>query len=87
MVHNQVIGKNKLNAMVKTMCEAAGVFHKTKHLLRATSATEMFQAGMPEKKYSEDIRTPIHRSFEANMNTFQMNSRKRLQQYFPPLIK
>ena len=46
---NQVIGKNKLNTMVKSMCEAAGVSHKTNHSLRATSATEMFQAGVPEK--------------------------------------
>ena len=62
---NQVIGKNKLNTMVKTMCEAAGVSPKTNHSLGATSATEMFQADVPEKNYSEEIRTPIHRSFEA----------------------
>ena len=46
---NQVVGKNKLNGMVKMMCEAAGLSPKTNHSLRATSATEMFQAGVPEK--------------------------------------
>ena len=35
--------------MVKTICKSAGISNKTNHSLRATSATEMFQAGVPEK--------------------------------------
>ena len=45
----QAVGKNKLNTMVKTMCVTDGVLTKTNHSLRATAATEMFQASVPEK--------------------------------------
>ena len=44
------VGKNPLSKMLKTMCEEAGVTgHKTNHSLRAYAATELFNAGIPEK--------------------------------------
>ena len=44
------IGKNMLSKMLKTMCFEAGVEgNKSNHSLRAYAATELFQAGIPEK--------------------------------------
>ena len=48
--------------MVKSMFGLIGVVGKTNHSLRATGASEMFQAGVPEKIVQE--RTG-HRSIEA----------------------
>ncbi len=49
--------------MFKDMCAEAGVSgHKTNHSLRATGASELFEAGVPEKIIKE--RTG-HRSLEA----------------------
>ena len=57
------LGKNTLQNMVKKMCATAGITgNKTNHSLRATSATEMFKRGVPEKIVQE--RTG-HRSLEA----------------------
>ena len=43
------IGKNPLSKM-KTMCEEAGISgNKTNHSLRAYAASELFNAGVPEK--------------------------------------
>ena len=44
------LGKNKLAQFVKDMCNEANVGgNKTNHSLRATGATAMFSAGVPEK--------------------------------------
>ena len=44
------VGKNPLSNMLKTMCEEAGILgNKTNHSLRAYAATELFNAGVPEK--------------------------------------
>ena len=44
------VGKNPLSKMLKSMCEEAGISgEKTNHSLRAYAATEMFNAGVPEK--------------------------------------
>ena len=48
----QPCGENKLSSMVKNMFEMVGIEGKTNHSLRATGATEMFRAGVPEKNYS-----------------------------------
>lgn len=48
------VGKNTLAKMVKEVCTEAGVGgNKTNHSLRATGATEMYQAGVPEKIIQE----------------------------------
>lgn len=49
----QPIGKHLLSCMVKTACEEAQVYGKTNHSLRATGATMMFQACVPEKIIKE----------------------------------
>ena len=57
------VGKHTLNSKVKMMCERAGIEgHKTNHSLRATAATELYQADVPEKLIQE--RTG-HRSLKA----------------------
>ena len=57
------IGRNKLSSMVQQMCKDAGIQgHKTNHSLRATGATELYTAGVPEKIIQE--RTG-HRSLEC----------------------
>lgn len=43
------VGKNKLSSMVKDMCKDCGIEEKTNHSLRATGASVMFQANVPEK--------------------------------------
>ena len=43
------MGKNKLANVVKEMFAEAGLGAKTNHSLRATGATRMFNAGVPEK--------------------------------------
>ena len=49
--------------MLKDMCHDAGITgHKTNHSLRATGASKLFAAGVPEKIIKE--RTG-HRSLEA----------------------
>ena len=48
------IGKNTLANMVRDMCKDADIKgHKTKHSLRVTGATAMYQAGGPEKAIQE----------------------------------
>ena len=57
------VGRNKLLKMVPDMCKAADIKgHKTNHSLRATGATELYTAGVPEKIIKE--RTG-HRSLEC----------------------
>ena len=44
------IGRNALGKFVQTMCERAGIGErKTNHSLRATGATALFNAEVPEK--------------------------------------
>ena len=46
----QRIGINKLQGMVKNMCLQAGIpGNKTNHSLRAACATQLYEAGIPEK--------------------------------------
>ena len=57
------VGQNELNKMVQRMCQEAGVAgKKTNHSLRATGASQLFQANVPEKIIQQ--RTG-HRSLEA----------------------
>ena len=44
----QVIGHNTLAIMMKVMTAEAGLPVRSNHALRATSATRLFQAGVPE---------------------------------------
>lgn len=43
------VGKNKLSSMIKDMCADSGVDTKTNHSLRATGASAMFRANVPEQ--------------------------------------
>ena len=56
------VGKNTLSTMVKDMCVEAGISKKTNHSLRATGASTMFQANVPEKLIQK---TTGHKSLEA----------------------
>lgn len=57
------VGRNRLNAMLKEMCQEAGLSAKfTNHSLRAYGATTLFQAGVSEKLIQQ--RTG-HRCLEA----------------------
>ncbi len=56
------VGKNKLATVVKDMFAEVGVEGKTNHSLRATGATTLFDAGVPEKIIQK---TTGHRSTEA----------------------
>ena len=48
------IGRNKLSQMVSEMCKLANFSgHKTNHSLRATGATELYKAEVPEKIIQE----------------------------------
>ena len=58
----RVVGKETLRTMLANMCDKAGIEKKTNHSLRATGATEMFAANVPEKLIQS--RTG-HRSVEA----------------------
>ena len=57
------VGRNKLATITHEMCKKAGIGgNKTNHSLRATGATELYLAGVPEKIIQE--RTG-HRSLDA----------------------
>ena len=57
------IGRNQLAKMVPNMCSRAGTAgHKTNHSLRATAATDLYHANIPEKLIQE--RTG-HKSVQA----------------------
>ena len=45
----QACGRNFLASVVKSVCEQAGIHGKTNHSLRATGATRLFAANVPEK--------------------------------------
>ena len=72
---NIPVGKNKLNTMVKKMCEAAGLPPRTNHSLRVTGATTLFSKNVPEKLVQE---VTGHRSLECLQryeNTTEQNQR------------
>ena len=47
------VGRNKLAQMVPEICKLANISgHKTNHSLRATGATELYEAEVPEKNHS-----------------------------------
>ena len=56
------VGKNKLATMVRGMCSECGISNKTNHSLRATGATTLFNASVPEKIIQS---TTGHRSVDA----------------------
>ena len=58
----QPVGHNTLASMVKNICSHIGVTGKTNHSLRATGATRLFEANVPEKLIQE--RT-AHKSTDA----------------------
>ena len=58
----QVIGRNVLSSVVKRMFREVGIEGKTNHSLRATGATRLFEANVPEKLIKE--RTG-HKSLDA----------------------
>ena len=45
--------RNYLGNLVKTVCAQAGIHGKTNHSLRATGATRLFAANVPEKLIAE----------------------------------
>ncbi len=47
------IGRNQLSGMVKKMFDQVGILGKTNHSLRATGATRLFEANVPEKLIQE----------------------------------
>ena len=49
----QTCGRNYLGNFVKTVCALAGIHGKTNHSLRATGATRLFVANIPEKLIAE----------------------------------
>ena len=66
------VGENKLGAMVKDMFTEVGIVNKTNHSLRATGATNLYTANMPEKLIQQ--RTG-HRSVKALRIYGQLESR------------
>ena len=68
------LGKDTLRSKLNTMCKQAGISgNKTNHSLRATSATQMYNSGVPEKIIQE--RTG-HRSLEALRMYERINQRQ-----------
>ena len=69
------VGKDTLQSKLNNMCKQAGIGgNKTNHSLRAASATQMYDSGVPEKLIQE--RTG-HRSLEA----LRMYERTNAQQH------
>ncbi len=71
---SQPVGKNTLDLKLRKMCSLAGIQGGpiSNHSLRATSATRMFEMGVPEKLIKE--RTG-HNSLEA-LRTYERNNDK-----------
>ncbi len=70
------VGKNMLATMLKNMCSEAQIDgRKTNHSLRATGASELLQAGVPEKIIKE--RTG-HHSLEA-LRTYERTTTEQHQ--------
>ena len=73
----QPCGRNFLGTIVKKVCEQGGIYGKTNHSLRATGATRLFAANVPEKLIAE--RTG-HRSINALRIAQQFNKKSRSPQ-------
>ena len=73
--HPVPIGKNKLGSMTKEMCEEAGLPPRTNHSLRATGATTLFQANVPERIIQK---TTGHRSLDS-LRTYERISAEQHQ--------
>ena len=56
------VGRNSLNFMMKDMSAEVGISSKTNHSLRATGATNLFHANVPERIIQK---TTGHKSLEA----------------------
>ena len=56
------VGKNTLASMVAKMCKEAGIPERSNHSLRATGATALFQAEIPERIIQK---TTGHHSLKA----------------------
>ena len=70
------VGRNRLSRMVPEMCQLANISgHKTNHSLRATGATALYEAEVPEKIIQE--RTG-HRSLEG-LRVYERTSEKQHQ--------
>jgi hypothetical protein len=65
------VGKNTLSSIVKDMCAEGGIAKKTNHSLRATGASAMFRANVPEKIIQK---TTGHRSLDA-LRTYEWISK------------
>ena len=59
---NIPVGRNKLNTMVKRMCEAVGLPPRTNHSLRVTKSTTLFSKNISKKLVQE---VTGHRSLEC----------------------
>ncbi len=70
------IGRNKLSQMVHEICKIGNISgHKTNHSLRATGATELYAAEVPEKIIQEQTG---HRSIEG-LRLYERTSDKQHQ--------
>ena len=56
------VGRNTLSSIVKNICQDAGIPPCTNHSLRATGATALFQANVPERIIQK---TTSHCSLES----------------------
>ena len=79
---SQPIGRNILASMIQTMFQKIGISGKSNHSLRATGATRLFEANVPEKLIQE--RTG-HRSLGA-LRQYEHTSAARQQQYVSSII-
>lgn len=70
---NVPVGKNKVNIMVKRMCEAAGLPPRTNHSLRVTGATTLFSKNAPKKLVQE---VTWHRGLEYNLSIWKAHGTK-----------
>ena len=55
------VGEHKLGGMVKDMFTEVGISGKSDHSLRATGASMLFQANVPEKKNTRAYRAQIYK--------------------------
>ena len=73
-IGSQPVGKNTLDTKLRRVCSLAGIEGDfMNHSLRATSATQMFDMGVPEKVIQEQMG---HKSLEALRTYERMNSRQ-----------
>ena len=80
----QPVGRNTLASMVKNMCSHICVTGKTNHTLRATGATRLFEANVPEKLIQElGLGTKAQMLFE-DMSALLLFNRKLCRQSFVP---